>query len=140
MTYKSPEGESISNGTNWVMIVDDEFDMVSTFKQGLEKNGFQAFGFTEPALALEHFKLNQEKYGLVISDLRMPGMNGFEFVKRVKEIRPGIMVFLMTAFEINDAEFRNVLPNVEIEGFMQKPISLADFASTVSKYVPSRID
>ena len=144
MTNKSPKRESISNGTDWVMIVDDEFDIVSVFKQGLEKKGFQAFGFTEPSLALEHFQLNEEKYGLVISDLRMPGMNGFEFVKKVKEIRPGIKVFLMTAFEINNAEFKNALPNVEIEGLIQKPVSLANLTSTVSKYINhhphSRID
>ena len=50
-------------------------------------------------------------------------MNGFEFVKKVKGIRPGLKVFLMTAFEIYDAEFKNVLPNVEIECLIQKPIS-----------------
>ncbi len=74
MPDTSPKPETISNGTNWVMIIDDEFDIVSTFKQGLERRGFHVFGFTEPTLALEHFQLNQEKYGLVISDLRMPGM------------------------------------------------------------------
>ena len=136
---KSPK-YPISNVTAWVTIVDDEFDIVSTFKQGLEKKGFHTFGFTEPTLALEHFRLNQEKYDLLISDLRMPGMNGFEFIKQVKEIRPE--VFLMTAFEINDAEFRNALPNVETEGLIQKPISLANLTGTVSKYInhhlPSR--
>src|SRR5581483_8245706 len=118
MTDKSPKPESISNGTEWVMIVDDEFDIVSTFKQGLERMGFHVFGFTEPSSALEHFQLNQGKYGLVISDLRMPGMNGYEFIKQVKEIRPKVKVFLMTAFEINDAEFRNALPNVKLEGLI----------------------
>jgi hypothetical protein len=44
----------------------------------------------------------------------------------------------MTALEINDTEFRSALSNVEIEGLMQKPISLANLVSTVSKYVPSR--
>lgn len=104
MADTSPKPETISNGTDWIMIVDDEFDIVSTFKQGLERRGFHVFGFTESTLALEHFQLNQEKYGLVISDLRMPGMNGYEFVKKVKESRPEIKVFLMTAFGINDLE------------------------------------
>jgi FixJ family two-component response regulator len=86
MTYKSPKPESICNGTNWVMIVDDEFDIVSTLKQGLEKKGFQAFGFTEPSLALEHFRLNLNKYGVLISDLRMPGMNGFDLSNKLKRL------------------------------------------------------
>ena len=62
-------------------------------------------------------------------------MNGYEFVKKIKEIRPEIKVFLMTAFEINDAEFRKVLLNVKIEGLIQKPISLDNITSTVSKYI-----
>src|ERR1051326_879782 len=135
MANYSPKPKSISNGTDWVMIVDDEFDIISVFKQGLERKHFHVFGFTEPSLALEHFQLNQEKYGLVISDLRMPGMNGYEFLEKVKEIRPGIKVFLMTAFEINDTEFRKVLPDIKIECLMQKPISLAEFTSTVIKYI-----
>ena len=64
-------------------------------------------------------------------------MNGFEFVKKIRGIRPGVKVFLMTAFEsCNDAEFRKVLPDVKIECLMQKPISLAEFNTTVIKYIP----
>jgi len=135
---KSRSDKSASKKTHWILVVDDEFDLVSIFKQGLERQGFHVFGFTEPALALEHFQINQEKYSLVISDCRMPGINGYELVKKVKEIKPEIKVFLMTAFEINDSEFRSVLPKVEIEGILQKPISLANLADTVSKYIPSR--
>ena len=75
----------------------------------------------------------------MISDLRMPGMNGYEFVKKVNEIKPEVKIFLMTAFEINDVEFKRLLPKVKIEGLLQKPISLADFTSTVSKYISSKI-
>ena len=104
----------------------------------MNKKGFHVFGFTEPLLALEHFQINIKRYGLVISDLRMPGMNGYEFIKKVNEIKPEIKVFLMTAFEINDAEFRRLLPKVKIEGLLQKPISLAHLISTVSKNISSK--
>jgi DNA-binding NtrC family response regulator len=123
----------------WILIVDDEFDIISIFKQALKNKGFHVFGFTDPRLALEHFQLNVRRYELVISDLRMPGMNGYEFVKKVNKIKPEIKIFLMTAFEINDMEFKRLLPKVKIEGLLQKPISLADFTSTVSKCIPSRI-
>ncbi len=92
----------------WILIVDDEFDIMSIFKQALKKKGFHVFGFTDPLLALEHFQINIKRYGLVISDLRMPGMNGYEFVKKVNEIKPEIKIFLMTAFEIKDAEFKPI--------------------------------
>ena len=87
-----------------VLLLDDGFHLVTILKQGLERRGFQVFSFTDPFLALEHFKINAVNYNLVISDLRMPGMNGFEFLTKVKEIRSDIKIFLMTAFEVNDLE------------------------------------
>jgi two-component SAPR family response regulator len=70
----------------------------------------------------------------------MPAMNGYEFIKKVKEIKPRVKAFLMTAFEINYPEFRSVFSNTEIEGLLQKPVSLADLANTIGKYIPSRYD
>ncbi len=64
-----------------ILILDDEFDIMNVLMLGLEKNGFHVVGFTEPLLALEHFQKNSEQYGLVISDLRMPVMNGYQFIK-----------------------------------------------------------
>jgi response regulator RpfG family c-di-GMP phosphodiesterase len=69
----------------------------------------------------------------------MPAVNGYEFIRKIKEINPAVNAFLMTAFEINSAEFRSVL-TVEIEGLIQKPISLPNLVSTVSKYVRPRYE
>jgi len=104
-------------------------------EQGLERLGFRVFGITHPLLALEHFQINSDEYGLVISDLRMPEMNGYEFVKNIKKIKPEVRVFLMTAFEINDNEFRKVLQAVDIDEFIQKPISFNELTRMVSKYI-----
>ena len=46
-------------------------------------------------------------------------MNGFELVKKVKQIKPEVNVFLMTAFEINEAEFKRELPSIKIDEFIQ---------------------
>jgi DNA-binding NtrC family response regulator len=140
LSAKSLSTKSTSKWAHWILIVDDESDIVSIFKQALNKKGFHVFGFTDPLLALEHFQINSKQYSLVISDLRMPAMNGYEFIRKVKEIKPEVKVFLMTAFEINDAEFRSVFSDIEIEGLIQKPVSLANLASTISKYVPSRYE
>ena len=50
-------------------------------------------------------------------------MNGYEFIKKVKEIKPEVKIFFMTAFEIDEIEFRGVLPYIKIDEFIQKPIS-----------------
>jgi DNA-binding NtrC family response regulator len=118
-----------------ILILDDEFDIMSVLKQGIDKRGFRVFAFTDPYLALEHFQLNSESYGLVITDLRMPGMNGYEFTKKVKEIKPQVKVFFMTAFSINDIEFRRVLPFVEIDEFIEKPVSVKKLVILINKYI-----
>ena len=132
---KAPFNNSIT-----ILLLDDEFDITTVLKQGLEKHGFQVFGFTDPLLALEHFQINSKRYGLVISDLRMPGMNGYEFVKKVKEIKPEVKVFLMTAFEINDIEFYRILQSVKIDEFIQKPVSFKDLARMASKHVNIQVN
>jgi two-component SAPR family response regulator len=60
-----------------------------------------------PVLALEHFQQNFRNYGLVISDINIPRMDGYEFVKRVKEIKPEVKVFFMTAYAIVDCSSVN---------------------------------
>jgi DNA-binding NtrC family response regulator len=121
--------------SDWILIVDDEFDVVTILRQWLEKQGFHVFGFTQPSLALEHFRLNSKEYRLVISDLRMPEINGYKFIKRVKEIKPEVKVFFMTAFEINDIEFRRLLPSVKIDEFIQKPITMNHLTTLIKKYI-----
>jgi DNA-binding NtrC family response regulator len=67
-----------------IQVVDDEFDIVNVIRIYLQKKGLNALGFTDPLLALEHFRINCKNYSVVISDVRMPGMNGFEFVRKEK--------------------------------------------------------
>jgi DNA-binding NtrC family response regulator len=130
-------GKEISSKPS-VLILDDDLDIVTLMKIGLQHNSFNVYGFTDPSLALEHFGMNAKRYDLVISDIRMPQMNGFEFIKKVKEIKPEIKVFLMTAFEINDIEFRRVLPSTRIDEFIQKPISIERLNTLVLTHVMNR--
>jgi DNA-binding response OmpR family regulator len=71
-----------------ILVLDDDFDISLLIKQILQKHHFKnVFAFTDPLLALEHFKINHKEYSLIISDVKMPTMNGFEFV-RGKENKP----------------------------------------------------
>jgi response regulator RpfG family c-di-GMP phosphodiesterase len=97
--------------------------------------GFHVFGFTSPFSALEHFQINFKQYGLVISDIRMPQMSGYDFIKGVKEIKPEVKVFFTTAFEIDEIEFRRVLPSIRVDEFLKKPISNENFTLTVKKHI-----
>jgi DNA-binding NtrC family response regulator len=113
-----------------IMVIDDDFDIATLVKITLQKDGFRnVFAFTKPSLALEHFKINYEDYCLVIADIRMPEMNGFEFAKAVSRVKPEIKVLLMTAFDIDDTLLKmNTKYNDNVGGIIQKPVSATNLA------------
>jgi DNA-binding response OmpR family regulator len=130
-----PYDNKNKKSTNQMMIqvVDDEFDIVNIIKLYLQGIGFNVFGFTDSSLAFEHFRINCKDYILVISDIRMPGMNGFEFVRKIREINSAIKILLMSAFEVNSIELSEGLGKAKIDGFIQKPISLQELNNIVQK-------
>ena len=72
-------------------------------------NGITIFKFTDPIIALEHFATNKEEYALVISDLRMPSLNGLELLKKVKTSNPKVRTVLMSACNFDeDILFLNI--------------------------------
>ncbi|HXV46909.1 MAG TPA: response regulator [Nitrososphaera sp.] len=122
MLLKLPQTQSI-------LVVDDELDIVVIFRQALSKYGYTVFGFTDPALTLEHFRTNAKNYALVISDVRMPQMNGFEFAASVKAIRPDAKIVLMSAFEVADLEFSK--SPVTQSDFIRKPVDIKTLVQKV---------
>lgn len=118
----------------FVSIVDDELDSALLFCDALRKiNGIQVFKFTDPILALEHLKTNAKDYMLIISDLRMPVINGLQLLKTVKDLNPLIRTILMTAFQIDDSLFQEYTTKRIINGFLQKPIDLRQLVTEVNK-------
>ncbi|MGE5822220.1 MAG: response regulator [Nitrososphaerota archaeon] len=117
-----------------VSIVDDELDIALLFCDALRTiNGIQVFKFTDPILALEHLKINAKDYRLIISDLRMPIINGLQLLKTVKDLNPLIRTILMTAFQIDDSLFQEYTTKGIINGFLQKPIDLKHLLAEVNK-------
>jgi CheY-like chemotaxis protein len=115
------------------MLVDDEADLLSITKRMLEKIGYKVHSFNTPVAALEHMNNGCQDCELLVSDVRMPSMSGFEFVKRAKKLRPDIKVVLMSAFEIQRDEWARVLPATQVDGFITKPISLARLAENIKQ-------
>ena len=121
-----------------ILIVDDETDILSVIRRQLEEYGFNTCCFTKPGIALEHYKLSSNNHKLVISDLQMPNMNGFEFIRKVKEINFNVKVFLMTCFEMNDLELLlsvNSSPTKLIDEFIRKPFSIEKLIILVNKHM-----
>jgi DNA-binding NtrC family response regulator len=117
-----------------ILMLDGEFDIMSIFTLALEWQGFHVIGFTEPVLALDHFQKNYDRYWLIVSDIRMPLIDGYQFIKRVKEVKPDVKVFFMSAFPSDDIQYRAGLTSVKVDEYIEKPISLDDFMRLVEKY------
>jgi two-component system C4-dicarboxylate transport response regulator DctD len=116
-----------------VIVVDDDADIVFIVKKSLERAGYLALGFTDPAQALEHIESNIEQCGLIISDVRMPKINGLEFAARVRQSSPSINVILMSAYSMRDVE---VPPELKVVSLLQKPVTPSQIKQVPSKYFP----
>ena len=82
-----------------ILVVDDELDIVNLFTELLKSRKYDVFGFTNPLKALEDYKENYDQYRMVISDIRMPEMNGFDLVKNVKKINTNISIILISVWK-----------------------------------------
>jgi response regulator RpfG family c-di-GMP phosphodiesterase len=123
-----------SENTCAILMLDDELDIVNIFTRALQQQGFRVIGFTESIVALNHFQKNFDLYSLVISDIKMPVMDGYEFIKRVKEIKRDVKVFFMSAYLSDDIQYRAGIPSVTVDEYIEKPISIKHFISLVKKY------
>jgi DNA-binding NtrC family response regulator len=132
LNQSSPKND---DNYNSVLVVDDEYDIVNLTKQSLDANGQTVCGFVDASSALDHFNSEPRDHyhSIVISDIRMPGMNGYEFVRKIKEIDKQVKIVLMSAFEINVNEFHNLLPDIKIDAFLQKPFHIQQLKDTIDK-------
>ena len=109
-----------------ILLVDDEQDIVNSVRRWLEADGFKVYGFTDPLQALEYFQNNSNNIDLVLSDVRMRKLDGYELVKKIKTIQPETKVVIMTALEFNEE-----LSSIKIDGFLLKAGSLENLVNTI---------
>ena len=128
----------MSNKTQLMSVVDDEHDIMSLFSDALSELGdASVFGFIDSTLALEHFKLHQLDYSLIISDYRMPTMDGIELLKKVKAINSSVKTILISAFDIDDKLFEECKC---VDKILQKPITIPELINEVEVLLPNRYD
>jgi len=108
-----------------VLLVDDEPDLNLTLKMVLEQNGFKVNSFIDPLSALENFRGEAAgMYDLLILDMRMPNMNGFELYRQIKKIDDKVKVCFLTACDIDyDEQFtKELFPILDNNCYIRKPI------------------
>jgi two-component system response regulator ChvI len=105
-----------------ILLVDDEQDVTYTIKKVLENSGFVVDSYNDPTLALSNFKLGL--YDLLLLDIKMPKIDGFELYQKMREIDRNVKVCFLTASELFYEEYRRLdaYPTLDKEYFIQKPI------------------
>ena len=116
-----------------IMVVDDDRDIVRICQLGLEKAGFKVHAFSDSVLALQHVKQGCKGCQVMVSDVRMPHMNGFQLVEKIRQVRPEMKLVMMTAFEINKSEFESLFPSTHIDSVLKKPFSPLKLVTTIEK-------
>jgi two-component system, OmpR family, response regulator ChvI len=115
-----------------VLIVDDEKDITESLKVGLERQGFEVETYNDPLGALSVYKAGV--YDSIILDIRMPGMSGFELFRELRKKDKKTAIIFLTAFEMYREEFRRLFPDMAVQGFLQKPISIALLVAQIKKH------
>ena len=116
-----------------IIVIDDEIELASLFKEFLRKEGYTIVSFTDPVLAFEYYRETADKHSLIITDLRMPGICGIDLAKNVREINSKVKIFLMTAFDTADLKDNEDFKKAKIDRLIQKPIRFADLRQMINE-------
>lgn len=115
--------------TKEILVIDDDPDVLNLFTEFLKREGFRTASYLDPLAALREIRGNPQRYSLVITDIRMPGISGLEIIKRVSQINQEIKVILISAFELDGDN----LKGIKYEDFIKKPVHLRSLAETIDK-------
>ncbi|MGA9154001.1 MAG: response regulator [Candidatus Nitrosopolaris sp.] len=113
-----------------ILIVDDDADITVTFKAGIEENNnykdansrIEVYTSNDPVIALSEFKPNF--YDLLLADINMPHMNGFELCEKILAIDINVKVCFMSSVEINREALREIYPALSLGCFIRKPVTM----------------
>jgi DNA-binding response OmpR family regulator len=126
-----------NNKVKKILLVDDEPDVLYTIKNILEENGFQVDTFYDPIISLKFYKSSY--YNLVILDIKMPKMDGFELYTKIREKDSKVKICFLTASEMYYEKFRKTRSELgRIIGedcFIQKPIKNEDLVKKLTDII-----
>jgi len=118
-------------GSETILFLDDEEDLVNIGKLTLEGLGYTVTGVTSVEKALEFFRSSKESYDIVITDKNMPKMTGFGFAREIRSISPDIPILLCTGFKEKEDEEKS--KDLRINAVITKPINKQEIAFAVRK-------
>lgn len=123
-----------------IMLIDDDPSISFLFTQYLKSAGMVVESFTDPEKALTHFiESDYRHYDLVITDIRMSNLNGFELYQQLMSLDPNLRVIFVTALDIAQ-EITTLLPEVKLSQFIIKPVNPSVLINSVKQHASRHID
>lgn len=113
-----------------IMVVDDETDILLTYKSFLSYAGFNVSTFADSYNALKLFALNPRLFDLVILDIRMENLNGLQLYQCMKAMNPTTKIIFATALDAAK-ELTSILPDLDLQNIIRKPVDRENFIKTV---------
>ena len=138
LKHQSPSNEikrpiQIENKLYNILLIDDDEDVLYTYRSLLKKEGYQVYSYSNPIEALKNLaKKNSHNYDLVVMDIRMPEMSGIKLFYRFKAIDPYMNILFITALDLV-GEFVEALPEIKVTEIVRKPLSGEQFVSIIKK-------
>ncbi len=121
-----------------LLLVDDEPDIASSIRKVLEREGFEISTYTDPHEALKEFKPNF--YDLVILDIKMPKMNGFQLYRELIKLDEKPKFCFLTGFETYREDFKKAFPELDESRFLSKPMGGRELLERLGKLAPNIIN
>ena len=107
-----------------IAIIDDEVDLVNLFQEVFEKNGFKVCTFIDPVQAFYTLEKRIQEYGMILSDFRMPNLNGHELCTKLRQLNPELEMVLMSAYDKIECDTSKFI-------IVKKPILIAQLLQIV---------
>lgn len=130
---EAPQGQGQA-----VLLVDDEPALVALAEELLASLGYEPVGVTDPARALAEVQADPQRFDLVITDEVMPGLQGTELARRVRELSPGLPVLLVSGY--GGPQLAQRARDVGIARVLAKPLHIDELARAVADVVAARLD
>jgi two-component system, OmpR family, response regulator ChvI len=130
--------EEITMKNNRILLVDDESDVTTVLTFALEDYGFEVESYNNPLVALSNFKPNY--YNLAILDIKMPEMNGFELLRKIRKEDENLRICFLTALtELKDhmSDINELGPAFVKDRVIRKPISNKDLLNDINRIISS---
>jgi response regulator RpfG family c-di-GMP phosphodiesterase len=144
LSFKTSTTNTAANNSNnnpIILLVDDEKDILTLFCEYLQAWGYQSISFDNPIDALKYIDNNDISNCsslLIITDYKMPQMNGIDFIKKIREKQRSdfsLKIMLISAFMTSDFHFQNRLNNLKIDKIIEKPIRLEILKEEIKKLI-----